>query len=55
MGIATPAGPDRKGKINASRLIITLVILVIMDVDRPRRGYIRVSQQRMVNLQDSTK
>ena len=36
-------------------LIITLVILVIMDLDRPRRGYIRVSQQSMVNLQDSIK
>lgn len=34
-------------------LIITLVILVIMDLDRPRRGFIRVSQQSMINLQDS--
>ena len=36
-------------------LIITLVILVIMDLDRPRRGYIRISQQSMVQLQDSIK
>jgi len=36
-------------------LIITLVILVIMDLDRPRRGFIRVSQQSMVNLQNSIK
>jgi hypothetical protein len=36
-------------------LIIALVILVIMDLDRPRRGFIRVSQQSMVDLQDSIK
>lgn len=36
-------------------LIITLVILVIMDLDRPRRGFIKVSQQSMVALQDSIK
>jgi hypothetical protein len=36
-------------------LIITLVILVIMDLDRPRRGFIQVSQQSMVNLQSSMK
>jgi hypothetical protein len=34
-------------------LIITLVILVIMDLDRPGRGFIRVSQQSMIDLQDS--
>jgi len=36
-------------------LIITLVILVIMDLDRPRRGFIRVSQQSMVDLQNNIK
>lgn len=36
-------------------LIITLATLVIMDLDRPRRGFIRVSQQSMVNLQNSIK
>jgi hypothetical protein len=36
-------------------LIITLVILVTMDLDRPRRGLIRVSDQSMVNLQNSIK
>jgi hypothetical protein len=34
-------------------LIITLVILVIMDLDRPARGFIPVSQQSMIYLQDS--
>jgi hypothetical protein len=36
-------------------LIITLVILVIMDLDRPRSGFIRVSQRSMTDLQDSIK
>ncbi len=36
-------------------LIITLVILVIMDLDRPRRGFIRVSQRSMIALQESIK
>jgi hypothetical protein len=36
-------------------LIITLVILVTMDLDRPLRGIIRVSDQSMVNLQNSIK
>ena len=34
-------------------LIITLVILVTMDLDRPRRGFIKVSEQSMVKLQNS--
>jgi len=36
-------------------LIITLVILVIMDLDSPRRGFIRSSQQSMVDLQNNIK
>jgi hypothetical protein len=36
-------------------LIVTLVILAIMDLDRPRSGFIRVSQQSMIDLQDSIK
>jgi hypothetical protein len=31
-------------------IVIALVILVIIDLDRPLRGLIRVSQQRMVDL-----
>jgi hypothetical protein len=34
-------------------LLITLVILVIVDLDRPRRGLIQVSQESMINLQKS--
>ncbi len=33
--------------------LIAAVILVIIDLDRPRRGLIRVSQQRMLDLQQS--
>ena len=32
-------------------LAITLVLAVIIDLDRPRRGFIRVSQQPMLDLQ----
>lgn len=32
-------------------VLTTLVILVIVDLDRPRRGLIRVTQQSMVDLQ----
>lgn len=32
-------------------LAITLVLGVIIDLDRPRSGFIRVSQQPMLDLQ----
>ena len=34
-------------------LLIVLVITVIIDLDRPRRGWIRVSQNSTVRLQES--
>jgi hypothetical protein len=34
-------------------VLIAVVIFVIIDLDRPRRGLIRVSQDRMVELRDS--
>ena len=34
-------------------ILIASVILVIVDLDRPRRGLIRVSQDRMVELRES--
>jgi hypothetical protein len=34
-------------------LLIMLVITVIIDLDRPRRGWIRVSQNSMIRLQES--
>ncbi len=38
-----------------SSILIAAVILVIIDLDRPNRGLIRVSQQRMIDLRDSLK
>lgn len=38
-----------------SVILIASVILLIIDLDRPRRGLIKVSQQRMADLQDSFK
>ncbi len=34
-------------------VLIAVVIVVVMDLDRPRRGFIRVSQQSMIDLRDS--
>jgi hypothetical protein len=34
-------------------LAITIVLSVIIDLDRPRSGFIRVSQQPMIDLQQS--
>ena len=38
-----------------SSILIAAVIMVIIDLDRPSRGLIRVSQQRMIDLRDSIK
>jgi hypothetical protein len=38
-----------------SSVLIAAVIMVIIDLDRPRRGLIKVSQQRMIDLRDSLK
>ena len=38
-----------------SVILIASVILLIMDLDRPRRGLIKVSQQSMVHLQEGLK
>ena len=32
-------------------VVITVVLAVIIDLDQPRLGYIRVSQQSMMDLQ----
>lgn len=34
-------------------VLIAVVIVVVMDLDRPRRGLIQVSQQSMIDLRDS--
>lgn len=36
-------------------LLIALVMIVIMDLDRPSRGLIRVSQESIIRLRDSLK
>jgi hypothetical protein len=36
-----------------SVILISAVILLIMDLDRPRRGLIKVSQQSMIDLRES--
>ena len=35
-----------------SSILIAAVILVIIDLGRPRMGLIKVSQQRMIDLRD---
>jgi hypothetical protein len=39
--------------IASTAILIAVVIVVIMDLDRPRRGLITVSQQSLVDLRDS--
>ena len=34
-------------------ILVASVILVILDLDNPRRGFIRVSQQSMIQLRDN--
>ncbi len=38
-----------------SLLLIATILMVIIDLDRPRRGIIRVSQESMIQLQQSLK
>jgi hypothetical protein len=47
------AGRRRRGSIAFFALLVALVLMVIFDMDRPRRGLIRVSQDSMVRLQES--
>ena len=35
-------------------LLITLIVFIIIDLDRPKRGLIQVNQSVMVELQAST-
>ncbi len=46
-------GPRRFASTALVSLLIALVILVILDLDRPRRGVIRVSQASMIRLKHS--
>jgi hypothetical protein len=47
------AGARSFGTAAILAVLISLVILVIIDLDRPRRGFIHVSQESMVDLQKS--
>ena len=38
-----------------SSILIAAVIMVILDLDRPHKGLIRVSQQRMIDLRENLK
>jgi hypothetical protein len=54
VGIGTGVGDRRHPALTMSvAVLIALVIMVIMDLDRPRRGLIEVSQHSMINLRDS--
>lgn len=47
------AGARTFGTTAVFAVLIAVVILVIIDLDRPRRGLIRTGQQSMLNLQKS--
>ncbi|MES2644608.1 MAG: hypothetical protein V4850_34290 [Myxococcota bacterium] len=59
IGVATIAfgfglfrGPHRAGTLLLS-ILMAGILLMILDLDQPRRGFIRVSQEAMVRLQDN--
>jgi uncharacterized membrane protein (Fun14 family) len=35
-------------------LLITLIVFIIIDLDRPKRGLIQVNQEVMIELQDTS-
>ena len=39
----------------AMALLLALVVLIIVDLDRPRRGLVRVGQQSMTKLREGMK
>lgn len=45
-------GPHRAGTLLVS-VMMAGILLIILDLDQPRRGFIRVSQEAMIRLQDS--
>jgi hypothetical protein len=54
MGYGSGLGGRRNFLVTLmASILIAAVILVIIDLDRPRRGLIRISQQRLVELRDS--
>jgi hypothetical protein len=54
VGFGCGLGAHRNFSATATMcLLIGLVILVIVDLDRPRRGFIEISQQPMIELRQS--
>lgn len=54
VGYACGLGKSRRTVVQwALSLLIALVIFVIIDLDRPRLGLIRISQKSMIDLKDS--
>ena len=43
----------RRGLLNAVVLIVALgaVLMIVVDLDRPREGFIQVNQQPLIDLQ----
>ncbi len=54
--VAYSCGLNRRRRAPANltfALLIALVLVIILDVDNPRAGIVRVSQQSLVRLQQS--
>ena len=47
------AGAKRSLAVPALILAFSLVLMLIVDLDRPGEGLLRVSQQSMIDLRDS--
>ena len=45
-------GLHRRGSVALLTLAFSTVMMLIADLDRPQKGFIRVSQQAMLDLQD---
>jgi len=46
------SGPRRSAAMPTMALTFTLVFVLIADLDRPLRGFLTVSQQAMIDLQN---
>jgi len=47
------SGRPRHGSIVIFAILIAVVLTIIIDLDRPRRGLIRISEEGMVRLQET--
>jgi hypothetical protein len=53
LGFGCLAGQRDLLSTTAVCLLLSLVILIILDLDRPRRGLITISQRDLTQLRDS--